>query len=424
MNKLILLITILFLGGCTSQQLVKDVNYGIDDNYNKAEEFRNKTFIVKEAEEQEEQELFIETEVITEPELPDAFNKRVVLNRGSNPVTIGFITDYIFNSTGYICRVSNDANNFTVSSIVGTPMEKGYFNINYSGDLKGLLNYVSSKTGATWEFSNNQINIFKFNTKTWYINAFPGQSSQNTEISSKVGSGGSGGGAQQSFTSTGSSGRNSGYQSTVEILENIKSSIESFKSAEGSVFLSAGTSSITVTDTPIVLSKINTFVEDINERLGKNINFKITVFNVTKDDTDSRGFNLNAIWQGIKDYNLNLDLSGNSEAGTSSFGGMVDSPDSQLNGTSFVANMFRSVGDVVVVEDVNLSTLPNQVVPFQYANEKPFIESISTTFVPDVGTTTEIEQAKTSTGVDIELFPVLVGDDRLLITILYVPTES
>jgi len=405
-----LMLVIFFLQGCATTFNSK-LEKSVDDDFEYGNQLKKGGFIAEKVVDNDD--MYFDTKTIVHKiEYPPSFYTDLLINKSTIPVSIDYIADYIFKKTGVVVRISEDAHEFQLYD-GSVKLSKGFFYIDFEGDIVGLLDYITSKCGLSWSLINNEVNIFKHDTKTWFISGFAGSTKNNSSISSSIASSGSG--AQGGFSNQSQSGHNSAFSSDFDILSNISDTVKSFVSKTGTVFLSQGTSSITVTDKPIVLNRIDSYIKMLNKRISTNINFEISIFNVSKDDTQNKSFSLNVVWDNIRQYNSTLNLFGSSEQQASSLGVDVNDVNSQFFGSKYVASLFNKYGKVTIVENINLSTLPNQAVPFQYANEKGYIKEVSTTIVSNAGATTNITQGNATTGIDLKILPVLAEDGYLLV---------
>ena len=57
--------------------------------------------------------------------------------------------------------------------------------VNYNGELSGLLDMVAARFGLSWKFEEGKIKIYNLDTETFYLNAI----ASGTEMRSDVQSG-------------------------------------------------------------------------------------------------------------------------------------------------------------------------------------------------------------------------------------------
>lgn len=136
----------------------------------------------------------------------------------------------------------------------------GTMNISYSGPLSGLLNDISSRFTVWWKYKNDEIIIYRYETRSFTMYSLP----TNPSVSSTLGGGVSASGG-------GSSSLNTTVSASIKTWDHIKESIDALLPSDSSVSYDTSTGTITVTASPTVIRKIATYVNQQNLKLGRQI---------------------------------------------------------------------------------------------------------------------------------------------------------
>jgi type IVB pilus formation R64 PilN family outer membrane protein len=295
--------------------------------------------------------------------------------------------------------------------------------INYNGELTGLLNMISARFGLSWKFDDGLIKIYNLDTETFSLNAI----ASSTEMRSDVQSGttmvnGVSGGATQGASNNGISGQSTSNQNTTVTLktaiwDDVKKTLDSMISVKGRCSTSASTGSITCTDNTDVLSRIRTYVEKENVTLTKQVLFQIRILSVSLSNSDSFGISWNAVYQALSNkYGVKLSSAFTAPQGATT--GTVTIPQnskSPWQGTDVILSALAEQGSVSIIKQPTVSTLNLQAVPVQVAKQNGFVPGSQTTTTPNVGTTTTFQTGIITTGFNMSLLPYVMSDNRMLL---------
>jgi len=168
----------------------------------------------------------------------------------------------------------------------------------WSGSLQGYLDQVTDQLNLSWEFRDGVVVIERLRTEFFEIAAIESETDYHLGLS---------GADQANATSSGSGGggTNSTASSSNEVSEHGKSNVVgSILSAIGqiikdvpgsSVVRSDGSGRIAVTTTKETLSKVRDFMRAENESLLRQAQVQFDVYSVTRNESDERGIEWNAM---------------------------------------------------------------------------------------------------------------------------------
>jgi len=170
----------------------------------------------------------------------------------------------------------------------------------WSGTLQGYLDQVTDQLGLSWEYRDGVVVIERLRTEFFEIAALESETDYHLGLS---------GADQANATSSGSGGgggaTNSTASSSNEVSEHGKSNVigsvlaaigQIIKDVPGSSAMrSDGSGRIAVTTTRETMSKVRDFLRVENESLLRQAQVQFDVYSVTRNESDERGIEWNAV---------------------------------------------------------------------------------------------------------------------------------
>jgi len=336
----------------------------------------------------------------------------------TNPATMGAATA----SAGVGYRGS-DFTGFGGSSQVS--------GLKYSGKASGLLDEVTARLGLGWRYSpvERAIRISYFETRVFDVWSFGDKQVIASTVKSGMATaaGTSGSTSAGSSTNAGVSGDSGSNQSTTvtlesSILQDIQNNVKAMLSVApaGRMYLAPSTGTLTVTDRPEVLSRIEAYLNATNRSITQQVLFNVKVFEVTLTDSDQLGLNwaavyrsLNAKW-GLSLSNTVSGISTNAVAGSV---GIVNTAKSAWAGSNAIVKALAEQGRVSNVRSPSVTTLNMQPAPLQIGNVQGYLASSSTTTTASVGSSTSLTPGTITSGFNMTLLPRVLDNDELLLMV-------
>lgn len=259
-------------------------------------------------------------------------------------------------------------------STVNTAASVFKFKINHNGTLKRLLDSLSSKTGLFWKWENNKIEFFRTQTQTYILNDLPG----TVKFTASTGS------AAQAQGGTGSGSSTANSKHGIELTSSAQSnwvsmeeSITAMLTDMGTVTYSEQTGTITVTDTPTVTERVSDYVEDMNEIISQRILVKVDVYDITYNDTDDVGMNLEALYSGSTKYGFNLAANLFTDGTQPSLElGIID-PLNNWAGSTALVNALKQNFETSLVNSSTSYTTNGIPVPIQILNAYSYLKELT-----------------------------------------------
>ncbi|MDY7563434.1 PilN family type IVB pilus formation outer membrane protein [Pseudomonas sp. 5S4] len=303
--------------------------------------------------------------------------------------------------------------------------------IKFNGRISALLDLVTSRLGLSWYYSQAEraVRVNYFDTKVFDVYAFGDKQEIETVVKSGMttttGSGaGTNGGSSAASGASGESGSNQSTKVTLNtsILSDIQNNVQSMlsQSPPGRLYMAPSTGTLTVTDRPEVLARVEAYLNKTNAEITRQVLFNVKVFEVTLTDTDQLGLNWQAVYKslsgnfGFSLTNTAAGISTNAVAGSI---GIVDSANSPWAGSTAIIKALAEQGRVSDVRSPSVTTLNLQPAPIQIGNVKGYIPSSSTSSTASVGTSTALNAGTITSGFNMTLLPRIIANDDLLVMI-------
>lgn len=287
--------------------------------------------------------------------------------------------------------------------------QNGNLLIDYSGDLKGYLDYIAVKKNMKWKYDNenSKVYFYTYETQTFVLYGLSEEISSESSISTDASSG-TGRGSSSSSSSGETNSKNEQqikFKSTQNNWGEIIDTVKNMLSVEGRMALNSTQGKITVTDHDYILSKVNKYIDSINLDSKKEVNFDVKL--ITLKLTDARNIGVNVNWINSK---LSLNL-----GATSGITG-VDNIISYTNGNDkALLNILDQLGTARVARKINTTTINNMPVPIQVTTNQSYIKETSVQSNGESGTDFEdIETDVIPSGMTMNLTPRVVKQDILL----------
>ncbi|MDR9863441.1 PilN family type IVB pilus formation outer membrane protein [Pseudomonas baetica] len=303
--------------------------------------------------------------------------------------------------------------------------------IKFNGRISALLDLVTSRLGLSWHYSpvERAVRINYFETKVFDVYAFGDKQEIETTVKSGMttttGTGsGTNGGSSSASGASGESGSNQSTKVTLNtsIITDIQNNVQAMlsHSPPGRLYLAPSTGTLTVTDRPDVLARIEAYLNKTNTDITRQVLFNVKVFEVTLTDKDQLGLNWSAVYKSLSSkwgFSLSNTVSGISSNAVSGSVGIVDTANSAWAGSTAIIQALAEQGRVSNVRSPSVTTLNLQPAPIQIGNVKGYIPSSTTSSTASVGTTTSLNAGTITSGFNMTLLPRVTENNDLLVMI-------
>lgn len=392
--------------------------------------------------------------------LPDSFYKNANMNQ-QTPTSLTEIASKIARSSGYEVRIDQDvlsgngqnrqAQAATAApattpsadtsapptglpplpsaavSFAPTPISGGndlvLNDVLFSGNLVGLLDTVTGRLNLSWRWTGSKIEIFRYETKMFRLNALAGEAKVEANLdatseslsSSSSGSSGGGGGSQNAGVK-GSSGQSTSVSSTMEIWKEVEDSIKGILSEKGKMVVVPSSGTLTVRDTPEALRQVEAQVQEFNRIYNRQVRVNVEVYAVERRKEDNMAIDWNLVWQTAGSrFGLDVAQQGGAAGGSNTF--TLNMNRGPWSGSSVVANVLNTVGKTTLLTRIPVTTLNGRTAPVNVSRDQAYVAEYSTTTSTNnnTGNTTTITPGVVSEGISMNVTPRVLEDNNVLV---------
>lgn len=295
--------------------------------------------------------------------------------------------------------------------------------LSYDGPLSGFLDVAAARYGVSWEWDGNGIRFYRYATRTFRIAALPGETSVQNMVSNSTG------GASGGSSTSAEAKQRTQVDSKLSVWEGISESIKGMLSTKGAgsrLAVTPATGTVTVTDTPEVLARIEKFIEQQNASLTKQVVVNVRVLSVELNNAEQYGINWGLAYQAMSG-NLGFKFSNaftdpGSAGGSSLALNVLSTAGQSTNadvrswaGSQALINALSSQGHVSQVTSASLTTLNNQSAPLQVGRQTTYLASSTTTVTQGAGSTTTLQPGMLTTGFSMTIVPHILEKGRLML---------
>ena len=282
------------------------------------------------------------------------------------------------------------------------------FQLNYTGSLSGLLDYISNKYSIWWKHKKGQVSFYKMETRVFTIYALPTESSMSASLSgTPISNSGSGSGGSTTLSMS--------SNVTLSFWQNIENGIRQVMGNQGEMLIDSTSGSVTVTAPPFVMQKIATYVQALNEKMSRQVAISVKVLQVSLENSDQYGLNLEAIFNS---KSLALSTAGvftpTESAGTIT----MTLLDTKWKDSNSIIQALSTQGKTALVTSTSVTTLNNKVAPVQVTTQENYVKE--TTIERDdygsdnASTSVEMETDTLNYGFTMEILPRILDNGRLI----------
>lgn len=283
--------------------------------------------------------------------------------------------------------------------------------INFRGTLEHFLDALAMRTGVVWSYTGNSIFLSGSETKTYAIDASPGDVFLNTALSAQGSS--SSGGAVTTGSQPGSMTSNVQVSANISVWSGVERTVQGMLSRTGRMNLSQATGLLTVTDRSDVQVRVKELVDRTNARLNTQVIVNVRSFVVKLRGGDNYGINWNAVYQNLANqYGLTVSNTFDVLAtGTSAVFSIL--PNSTVAGGRFNSSeaIFQAVSlqaDTVNVSNSTISTVNGNPAPLHIGTQRVYLASVSSTQTANVGTSATLTPGIVNSGLVMNVTPVVL----------------
>lgn len=289
------------------------------------------------------------------------------------------------------------------------------YELNYSGDLAGLLDQITKRGRLGWRYDGGVVTISRMVRRSFSIKAMPSTSETKGSLTMSPGEGAS---ASMSVST----------QSQANVLGQIKATLETMVSKSGSLQFDGANGTVNVLDAVDNVAQIELYIDRINNSLLRQVTLTVQVLQVDLNELHERGIDWNAVSRA-------LSTGGRNAIGLAIRGPELALPSASNSGFSFnltpnavgesSASAFiralETFGRVSASYASTVTTMNRQSVPLGVLNQLSYVKQVSPATAGGVGTVVAgptITPGQVSTGFTMTLTPVVLDSNRVMLEAL------
>lgn len=280
--------------------------------------------------------------------------------------------------------------------------------VRYEGPLSTFMTRVASHFSVGWEYTGQEIHVYRFVTRTYTVNALPSDFGVTSSLDA---------GNSSESDSGDKATTNQSAESTVsvKIWEELTDAVTGIVGEFGRVSTSVGTGTITVTAPVDTARRVQKYIDGQNTRMTKQVAISVQVLNVSLTDTDDVSIDIRGLFAGSEKYGFSF---GNAVADTALAGGIPGFGfgilTGGLTGSNGVVQALSERGKVSVVNTASVTTLNGIPAPLQVSNTRNYLERIEVT-TSDSGTSTSLTPGSVTTGFNLSILPRILDNNRAML---------
>ncbi|ECG7533891.1 PilN family type IVB pilus formation outer membrane protein [Salmonella enterica] len=286
-------------------------------------------------------------------------------------------------------------------------------NLMWQGDINGLLDLMASRSGLYWRMDNGRIVFYLTETRTYPLYMLNTKTSSSSSVSSgSTSTMGATGGQDNSASGDATSSQSTTVGQEYDLYEDIRKTIEAMLTPEkGRYWLSASSSTLTVTDTPAVQETVARYVDEQNSIMNRQVSLNVQVLSVSHTRNEQFGLDWNLVYKSLHSAGATLnnasgDITGATSAGVSILDTATGNA-AKFSGSSLLIKALSEQGDVSVVTSQESTVTNLTPVPIQMADQTVYVAQSATTTTTDVGATTTLTPGMITTGFNMTLLPLI-----------------
>ncbi|MGX9960642.1 PilN family type IVB pilus formation outer membrane protein [Xanthomonas euvesicatoria] len=307
----------------------------------------------------------------------------------------------------------------------GTP-RSDKIEIDYKGDLKGLLDAATARFGLSWRYRGGAVVVYHLDTRIYKLFNIPSATKMEsvTTTGSNVASGSqqggaSGGGGSGGSMSGGSATSMASSTTTIstDAQKDIQDTIKNMLTPSvGRMTFAPSTGTLVVTDTPENLDAIEAYVSNENKFRTTLVLLNVELISMTVSDSNQVGINWNAIYQSLsREYGIGLVSSFSTDSDAISGSINILEGSSRFSGSQLIVNALAKQGNILTRRNPSTSTLNMKPVAVQIANQEYYVDQVTSNQTADVGTSTSASQSSVTAGFNMNMIPYVLPDNQTIL---------
>lgn len=351
--------------------------------------------------------------------LPAAF-KDVTL-RYPNATSLQQVAERITHATGIAVGINPDV--FSPGANASKQAADSY-QMDFRGNLGNFLDVISARGGFSWSYESGKIYFSRLITRAFEISASPGTSDYNSRVSkgSSASTGAAGGASAVATGSFTGSSDTSVKASNISSSDAMGKAISAMLTPEGKVVINEATGSIIVTDTQMVVDRVEKLIRQQNEIMTRQVSLQVELVTLDISEKTQFGIDANVIYKNLAQArNLSLTVSPAASLTTSSAGSVsynVLPASNQTDGSSLLIQALNGIGNVTQKISIPLVATNRQPVPIANITTRGYLASTTPAAGGAIAGGTGVPgltPGSVTTGLFLSVLPTVLDNNSVLL---------
>lgn len=287
----------------------------------------------------------------------------------------------------------------------------------YEGPLSGLLDRVASHFGVNWKYDGSALVVTRYETRTFVMDALPGTQKVKDGMKEQTDNNASASGNTQVTSVSQQAGeQTSSMDIDFKFWDEVGKTIETILGGVGSYSMAPSSGTITVMTTPEVMRGVAEYINQENERLGRQVAINVEVYTVDMNEGEDFNVKFDTVLRRFTNFGANFTGAGAPASTSTGLGNLAVSvlnPET-IGSVSGIFNLLSNVGKTARVAQFPLTTLNNRPVSRRIGRDIAYLASVQTNTSQTFQNTT-LTPGIIKDGFSIQVTPRLLGDGRILL---------
>lgn len=299
------------------------------------------------------------------------------------------------------------------------PLPTGYLDISYTGTLAGLLDTIASMSGYGWDWEEkrNRITFSAMQVRTFVVEAPVGEVGWESQVSNKsreqrttnLGTGSSINTTVTGGDTSTQTAQTNTTRARLDVWKDVETTVRGLLSKAGTARVNPASGTITVRDSYARLEAVRAYIDEVNERLSRQIALCVRVWALEVNDASSAGINLQALFS-----SPDVAISAGTAAATTSSLASVSVLKGSLKGSSAALEAMKEWGNATQLTSASGLVTNNQPFPVQAVRRHAYLAGM-TMSTSEYSQTSEITPGEVTTGFAMTIIPHILPDRHVLL---------
>jgi type IVB pilus formation R64 PilN family outer membrane protein len=289
--------------------------------------------------------------------------------------------------------------------------------VNYSGPVHGLFTLLATKVGMAWEYQDGSVSFASTSVKIFSLWGAPGRVKFSNTITNQskdtTSSGSTIAGSVQVQDTAIATAQTNATELSFDIWEDTEKEVKSLLTPTGTVTMNQAAGTITVRDTPHTLRQVGTYLDELNQRLARQVALSIKVWSLEIEDSFEAGLSLDIFFE---NPNVLVSAGANPALKMMGLGGELSAAivDGKLRNSTALLKGLRRMGNATQVTSGGGVVMSNQPVPIQAIRRDAYLAG-STRSTSQYGDTTSLTPGEVTTGFAMTVIPHILEGRRVVL---------